>query len=75
MGRLGGSNDEASDFRSGRKLAVHGFRPASGSLLTAVSTEPGACFGFYVSLSLSLALKNKQTLKVFPYIFAIILSL
>ena len=44
-----------------------GSSPASGSVLTAWSLEPGACFGFWVSLSLplpahalSLSLKNKH---------------
>ena len=40
--------------------------PTSGSVLTAQSSEPDACFGFCVSLSLcpspahALSLKNKQ---------------
>ena len=51
-GHVGGSVGEASDFGSGRDLAVHGFEPRVG--LCADSSEPGACFGFWVSLSLSL---------------------
>ena len=66
-GRLGGSVGGASDFRSGRDLAVREFEPRVG--LRADSSEPGSCFGFWVSLSLcpfpplvlclSLSLKNK----------------
>ena len=64
-GRLGGSVGWAADFGSGHDLAVHGFEPRVG--LCADSSEPGACFGFCVSLSLtlphscsvSLCLKNK----------------
>ena len=67
MGRLGGSVGWASDFYSGHDLPVHEFKPCVG--LCADSLEPGACFGFCVSLSLllpdscslslSLSLKNK----------------
>ena len=49
-GRLGGSVGEASDFGSGHHLTVRGFEPRGG--FCADSSEPGACFGFYVSLSL-----------------------
>ena len=45
-----------------------GSSPASGSVLTAWSSEPGACLGFWVSLCLpfpacSLSLKNKHLRK------------
>ena len=40
----------ASDSGSGRELTVRGFEPRVG--LCADSSEPGACFGFCVSLSL-----------------------
>ena len=64
-GCLGGSVGEVSDFSSGHDLTVCGFEPRVG--LCADSSEPGACFGFCVSLSLcsspthalSLSLKNK----------------
>ena len=49
-GRLGGSVGEASDFGSGHDLTVHRFEPRVG--LCADGSEPGACFGFRVSLSL-----------------------
>ena len=49
-GCLGGSVGWASNFGSGHDLAVHGFEPRVG--LCADSSEPGACFGFCVSLSL-----------------------
>ena len=48
--RLGSSVGWASDFRSGPDLAVREFEPRVG--LCADSSEPGACFGFCVSLSL-----------------------
>ena len=50
-GRLGGSVGWAADFSSGHDLAVREFGPRVG--LCADSSEPGACFGFCVSLSLS----------------------
>ena len=50
MGRLGGSVGEASDLGSGHDLAVCEFQPRIG--LCADSSEPGARFGFCVSLSL-----------------------
>ena len=50
MGRLGGSVSWASDFGSGHDLAVRDFEPCVG--LCADSSEPEACFGFCVSLSL-----------------------
>ena len=67
--RLGGSFGGTSDFSSGHDLVVHEFKPRVG--LCADSSEPGACFGFCVSLSLCpspvhalpLCLKNKYTLK------------
>ena len=65
VGPLGGSVGRASAFGSGHDLAVCEFEPRVG--LCAVSSEPEACFGFCVSLSLSappllmlcLSLKNK----------------
>ena len=51
LGGLGGSTGWASDFGSGHDLAVCGFEPQLG--LCADSSEPGACFGFCVSLSAS----------------------
>ena len=42
---------ERLTFRSGHDLAVRGFEPRAG--LCADSSEPGACFGFCVSLSFS----------------------
>ena len=49
-GRLGGSVSRASDFGSGHDLTVCEFEPRVG--LCADRSEPGACFGFCVSLSL-----------------------
>ena len=49
-GRLGGSLSWVSSFGSGHDLAVREFEPRVG--LCADSSEPGACFGFCVSLSL-----------------------
>ena len=49
-GRLGGSVGGASDFGSGHHLAVREFQPHDGPC--ADSSEPGACLGFCVSLSL-----------------------
>ena len=49
-GRLGGSVSWVSDFSSGRDLAVDEFEPHVG--LCADGSEPGACLGFCVSLSL-----------------------
>ena len=49
-GCLGGSVGWASDFGSGLDLVVRGFKPHVE--LCADSSEPGACFGFCVSLSL-----------------------
>ena len=46
-GRLGGSVGWAADFGSGHDLSVCEFEPRVGL------SEPGACFGFCVSLSLS----------------------
>ena len=53
-GRLGGSVGEASNFSSGYDLTVCECEPRVG--LCADSSAPGACFGFWVSLSLSLSL-------------------
>ena len=50
MGRLGGSVGWVSNFGLGRDLPVREFEPRVG--LCANSSEPGACFGFCVSLSL-----------------------
>ena len=50
LGRLGGSVGWATDFGSGHDLTVHEFEPRVG--LWADGSEPGACFGFRVSLSL-----------------------
>ena len=58
-----GSVGEASDFGSGYDPSVREFEPRIG--LCADGSEPGACFGFCVCLSLcplhsvSLSLKNK----------------
>ena len=49
-GRLGGSVSGASDFGSGRDLAAREFEPHVG--LCANGSEPGARFGFCVSLAL-----------------------
>ena len=54
QGRLGGSVGRASDFSSGHDFTVRGFEPHVG--LCADSSEPGACFGFCVSLSLCASL-------------------
>ena len=64
-GRLGGSVGWAADFGSGHDLVFREFEPHVR--LCADSSEPGACFRFCVSLSLtlprscsvSLCLKNK----------------
>ena len=50
QGRLGGLVSWASNFGSGHDLMVREFEPRVG--LCAVSSEPGACFIFCVSLSL-----------------------
>ena len=50
MGYPGGSVSWVSDFSSGDDLTVCEFEPCIG--LCADSLEPGACFKFYVSLSL-----------------------
>ena len=44
----------STDFGSGHDLTVHGFKARIG--LRADSSELGACFGFWVSLSLSAPL-------------------
>ena len=51
VGRLGGSVGAAADFGWGHDLAVREFEPRVG--LWADRWEPGACFRFCVSLSLS----------------------
>ena len=51
LGRLGGSVGWASDLSSGHDLAVSEFQPRIGPCVD--SSEPGACFGLCVSLSLS----------------------
>ena len=51
LGCLGGSVGWASNFSSGHDLAVCEFEPCVG--LCADSSEPGACYRFCVSLSLS----------------------
>ena len=43
----------ASNFSSGHDVTVRGLKPHIG--LCADSSEPGACFGFCVSLPLSLS--------------------
>ena len=50
MGRLGGSVGYVTDLSSSRDLTVREFEPRVG--LCAGSSEPAACFGFCVSLSL-----------------------
>ena len=50
---MGGSVGWASDFGSGHDLTVHEFKPHVG--LCADSSEPEACFGFCVSLSLCVS--------------------
>ena len=50
LGRLDGSVGSASDFSSGHDLTVGEFEPHVG--LCADSSEPGACFGFCIFLSL-----------------------
>ena len=47
---LGGSVSEAFDFGSGHDFTVREFEPHIG--LCVDNSEPGACFGFCVSLSL-----------------------
>ena len=50
VGRLGGSVGWVSDFGSGHDVTVHEFE--THVRLCADSSEPGACFGFRVSLFL-----------------------
>ena len=52
LGCLGGSVGWVSNFGSGHDLMFHGLEPCDG--LCADSSEPGAFFGFCVSLSLSV---------------------
>ena len=64
LGASGSLSGLTSDFGSGHDLTVLGFKPHVG--LYADSSEPEACFGFCVSLSLStppthtLSLSQKQ---------------
>ena len=68
VGHLGGSVGWVSDFGSRHDLTVCEFEPHVG--LCADSSEPGACFGLWVSLShspypacalsLSLSLSQKE---------------
>ena len=72
MGHLRASVSLASHFISGHDLTVHEIEPRIG--LRADSSEPGACFGFFVSLPLcpspTRALsKNEYTLKKFKTVF------
>ena len=53
QGRLGGSVGWASDFGPGHDLIICEFEPCLG--LCADGSEPGAGFGFCVSLSLCLS--------------------
>ena len=48
-----GGLSQASDFGSSHDLTVRGVEPRVG--LCADGLEPGACFGFYVSLSFCLS--------------------
>ena len=72
-GRLGGSVSEASDCGSGHDLAVRGFEPRV--VICADSSEPGACFRFYISLSLChspirmCVLARSPSLKTLKYKF------
>ena len=50
LGRLGGSVGWASDFGSGHDLTARGFEPRVG--LCTDSSEPGACLGLCISVSL-----------------------
>ena len=61
-GRLSGSVGWASDFGSGHDLTLCGFEPHIG--LCAESSEPGACFGFCVSLSLCSSLAHTLSLSL-----------
>ena len=56
LGCLGGSVSYASDFGSGHDLAVRELEPCADS------SEPGACFGFRLLLSLSLLLSRSFSL-------------
>ena len=62
QGRLGGSVGWAADLGSGHDLAVREFEPRVG--LCADSSEPGACFRFCVSLSLTLPRSCSASLSV-----------
>ena len=62
-GRLGGSAGQASGFGSGHDLVVQGFEPRIW--LCADSSEPGACFGICVSLSLSASLPCSHSVSLF----------
>ena len=62
QGRLGVSVGWAADFGSGHDLAVRESEPRIG--LCADSSEPGACFGFCVSQSLSLPLPRLHSVSL-----------
>ena len=62
LGCLGGSVSWASDFGSGHDLTVCEFKPHVG--FCADSSEPGACFGFSVSLSLCPSPAHSLSLSV-----------
>ena len=62
LGCLGGSVSKVSNFGSGHDLTVREFEPYIG--LCADSSEPGACFGFCVSFSLSAPPRLKLCLSL-----------
>ena len=62
MGHLGGSVGLVANFSSGHDLAICEFEPRVG--LCADSSEPGAFFGFCVSLSLCLSPVHTLSLSV-----------
>ena len=59
---MGGSVGWASDFGPGHDLTVRGFEPRVG--FCADSSEPGAHFGFCVSLSLRPSPARAHTLSI-----------
>ena len=63
LGHLGGSVSGVSDFSSGHDLTAREFEPCIR--LCADSSEPGACFIFWVSLSLSLSAPSPLMLCLF----------
>ena len=74
MGCLGGSVCWASDFSSGHDLTDPEFEPHVG--LCADSSEPGACFGFCVFLSLCPSSAHALSLsKIFKFFFNVYLFL